>query len=190
MELVYSITVGLVRCYTSVQITSLSFSVRAIPWPRCLSKTRSKSRATWRRSQPFATGRSPNRFPSGGVSTGLGSHRKLGVRPTVLSSSKGGRNWWSRSSAMRRSQHVDVDHRCRTQGTEAPGPADWETVCAKVRKSASHGVSGVSGNRLRAPGPLLPRLTSRSAAGRPLAEVPLAGLSFTVWGIFPFFAKT
>jgi len=39
-------------------------------------------------------------------------------------------------------------------------------------------VSGVSGNRLRAPGPLPPRLTSRSAAGRPLAEVPLTGLSF------------
>jgi len=46
-----------------------------------------------------------------------------------------------------------------------------------VRKSASHGVSGVSGNRLRAPGPLPPRLTSRSSAGRPLAEVPLTGLT-------------
>jgi hypothetical protein len=30
---------------------------------------------------------------------------------------------------------------CWPQGTEAPGPADWETVCAEVRKSPPHGVS-------------------------------------------------
>ena len=66
---------------------------------------------------------------------------------------------------------------------EAPGPADWEKVCAEVRKSPPHGVSGVSGNRLRAPGPLPPRLTSRSSAGRPLAEVPLTGLSLSFGGV-------
>ena len=59
---------------------------------------------------------------------------------------------------------------CRTQSTEASGTADWETVCAEARKSPSQGVGGVSGNHLRTPRPFPPRLTSRSAAGRPLPK--------------------
>ena len=71
---------------------------------------------------------------------------------------------------------------CRTQGTEAPGPADWETVCAEARTSPSQEVSGVLGNLLQTPRPLTPRLKSRSAAGRPLPKCPLTGLFFLELG--------
>jgi hypothetical protein len=59
----------------------------------------------------------------------------------------------------------------------ARGSADWETVCAEVRKSPSQGVSGVSGNHppdaQAAPTEAHEALVSRET----VAEVPLTGLS-------------
>ena len=46
--------------------------------------------------------------------------------------------------------------------------ANWDAVCADARKTPTKRVRGVARNPLRTPGPLLPRLTSRSSAGRPL----------------------
>jgi hypothetical protein len=60
--------------------------------------------------------------------------------------------------------------RCRTRGVASRGPADWEPVCAEARKTPPKRVRGVSRNPLRPPGPLLPRLTSRSSAGRPVPK--------------------
>ena len=58
----------------------------------------------------------------------------------------------------------------RTRGVEAPGTADEDTVCAETRKTPPQGMRGVLANPLLMPGPLLPRLTSRSSAGRPLRK--------------------
>jgi hypothetical protein len=55
----------------------------------------------------------------------------------------------------------DATHACRET-------ANWDAVCADTRKTPPKRVRGVSRNPLRTPGPLLPRLTSRSSAGRPV----------------------
>lgn len=68
---------------------------------------------------------------------------------------------------------------CRAHAAEAPGSADRETVCAEARKSPPQRVSGVSGDRLRAPRPFPMRLTSRLATRRPF-EAHLTGLSFGI----------
>ena len=57
----------------------------------------------------------------------------------------------------------DATHACRET-------ANWDAVCSDARKTPPKGVRGVSRNPLRTPGPLLPRLTSRSSAGRPLRK--------------------
>jgi hypothetical protein len=63
-----------------------------------------------------------------------------------------------------------ASERRRTRGTKAPGRADWESVCAEARKTPQKPVRGVSRPPFRTPGPHLPRLTSRSSAGRPLRK--------------------
>ena len=63
---------------------------------------------------------------------------------------------------------IHTSDRRRTRGVEAPVTADWAAVCADARKTPPKRMRGVSRNPLRTPGPLLPRLTSRSSAGRPV----------------------
>ena len=63
-----------------------------------------------------------------------------------------------------------ASERHRTPGVETPATADWDPVCAEARKTPKKPVRGVSRNPLRTPGTLLPRLTSRSSAGRPLRK--------------------
>ena len=48
--------------------------------------------------------------------------------------------------------------------------ANWAAVCADARKTPPKRMRSVSRNPLPTPGPLLPRLTSRSSAGRPLRK--------------------
>jgi hypothetical protein len=55
----------------------------------------------------------------------------------------------------------DATHACRET-------ANWDAVCADAIKTPTKRVRGVARNPLRTPGPFLPRLTSRSSAGRPL----------------------
>jgi hypothetical protein len=73
-----------------------------------------------------------------------------------------------RESKASLARHVS-DYLGQAHGPGA-GTADWEAVCADARKTPPRRVRGVSRNPLRTPGPLLPRLTSRSSAGRPLRK--------------------
>jgi hypothetical protein len=57
---------------------------------------------------------------------------------------------------------MECRQRLRTRGVEAQGTADWDAVCADARKTPPKRARGVSRNPLRTPGPLLPRLKSRS----------------------------
>jgi hypothetical protein len=63
-----------------------------------------------------------------------------------------------------------ASERCRTRPTHVGKLRTGTRSARDARKTPPKRVRGVSRNPLRSPGPLLPRLTSRSSAGRPLRK--------------------
>jgi hypothetical protein len=105
--------------------------------------------------------RSIDRDVPRGPPTDWGELVQVHFRPGNLSSD--GSTGCPRSTSTASDRH-------RTRGVEAPGTAGWDAVCTDARKTPPKRVRGVSRNPLRTPGPLLPRLTSRSSAGRPVRK--------------------
>ncbi|MFM8495368.1 MAG: GH32 C-terminal domain-containing protein [Planctomycetia bacterium] len=67
--------------------------------------------------------------------------------------------------------------RRRTRGDEAPGTADWDTVCADARKTPPQGGVVLFGNRLRLAATSDLAAQEWSGSREIVAEVPLTGLS-------------
>ena len=101
-----------------------------------------------------------------GVARSWPAHRLGRARAGALSIARSSR---PHPTSCPRSTSTASERR-RTPGVEAPATADWDPVCPEARKTPTKPVRGVSRNPLRTPGTLLPRLTSRSSAGRPLQK--------------------
>ncbi len=83
----------------------------------------------------------PHRFGSANRSSRLRFHLREARLPNGPSSSRPmttATSFKRRIDELQRSTSTASD-RCRTPGTEAPEPVNWETVCAEARKTPSQG---------------------------------------------------